>query len=120
VLYEAPHRVLRTLQDLRARLGDGREVVVARELSKKFEQVARLPLGDAGAWLEADPARLQGEFVLVLAPGAGKPEAAAVDPERVLELLLGELSPSDAARLAAKNCGAPKKVHYKKPTPRGK
>ena len=114
VLYEAPHRVQRTLEDLRARLGDEREVVVARELSKKFEQVARLPLGQARAWLEADPARLQGEFVLVLAPGPEKPEAAGVDPERVLELLLGELSPSDAARLAAKICGVPKNALYQK------
>ena len=120
VLYEAPHRVQRTLADLRARLGDGREVVVARELSKKFEQVARLPLGEAGAWLEADPARLQGEFVLVLAPGAGKADAAAVDPEHVLELLLGELSPSDAARLAAKICGVPKNALYRKALARGK
>jgi len=114
VLYEAPHRVQRTLEELRARLGDAREVVVARELSKKFEQVARLPLGAARAWLEADPARLQGEFVLVLAPGGDQPDAAAVDPERVLELLLGELSPSDAARLAAKICGVPKNALYQK------
>jgi len=120
VLYEAPHRVQRTLEELRARLGDAREVVVARELSKKFEQVARLPLGAARAWLEADPARLQGEFVLVLAPGGDRPDAAAVDPERVLGLLLGELSPSDAARLAAKICGVPKNVLYRKALARGK
>jgi 16S rRNA (cytidine1402-2'-O)-methyltransferase len=120
VLYEAPHRVQRTLEDLRARLGGEREVVVARELSKKFEQVARLPLGEARAWLEADPARLQGEFVLVLAPGPEKADAAGVDPERVLELLLGELSPSDAARLAAKICGVPKNALYRKALARGK
>src|SRR2546421_7278645 len=53
VLYEAPHRVAATLQDLLARFGPGRQIVIARELSKKFEEVARMPLGDAGAWLAA-------------------------------------------------------------------
>jgi len=114
VLYEAPHRMLKTIDDLASRLGGEREIVVARELSKKFEEVARLPLGEARAWLEMRAERLQGEFALVLAPGEEKPAAAAVDPERVLGLLAGELSPSDAARLAAKICGVPKNALYQK------
>src|SRR5258708_5803825 len=47
VLYEAPHRIRETLDDLLARFGPEREVVVARELSKKFEEVARMPLAAA-------------------------------------------------------------------------
>ena len=69
VIYEAPHRIADTLEDLRQKFGDAREILVARELTKKFEEVARLPLAEAPAWLAARAERSQGEFVLVLAPG---------------------------------------------------
>src|SRR5437879_1678406 len=55
ILYEAPHRVLETLADLAERFGAAREVVIARELTKKFEDVARLALGEARDWLLANP-----------------------------------------------------------------
>src|SRR5438552_8733034 len=100
VLYEAPHRVRETLADLVARFGPEREIVLARELSKKFEEVARLPLGDASDWL-AQPHREQGEFVLVLAAGEER-AAESVDAERVLDVLLEALAPSEAAKLAAR------------------
>lgn len=112
VLYEAPHRIAQTIADLVATMGADREVAVARELTKKFEETARLPLGEAGKWLEA-PHRQQGEFVLVLAPGAQKP-AQGLDSERVLEVLLESLAPSEAAKLAARITGAPKNVLYRK------
>jgi len=112
VLYEAPHRVREALADLAARFGAGREVVIARELTKKFEEVARMPLGEAAAWLDARPEREQGEFVLVLGPGAERP-AAAIDAGRVLDVLLEALPPSDAAKLAARITGQPKSGLYK-------
>ena len=114
VLYEAPHRMVKTLEDLLARLGGEREIVVARELTKKFEEVARLPLGEARAWLEARAERLQGEFALVIAPSAERQKGAVLDPDQVLDALLGALPPSEAARLAARLCGVPKKVLYQK------
>jgi 16S rRNA (cytidine1402-2'-O)-methyltransferase len=113
VIYEAPHRVAETLRDLRERFGDAREVVVARELTKKFEELVRLRLGDALEWLTARAERAQGEFVLVLAPGAEQ-ERRALDPDKVLEVLLGAVAPSEAARLAAKITGAPKNLLYRK------
>lgn len=112
ILYEAPHRIAATLDDLRARFGDEREVLIARELSKKFEEVARLSLGQAPGWLAGGAHRQQGEFVLVLAPGG--PPAPALDPERVLAALLGALSPSEAAKLAARITGAPRNQLYRK------
>jgi 16S rRNA (cytidine1402-2'-O)-methyltransferase len=120
VLYEAPHRVRKTAVDLIARFGSGREVAVARELTKKFEEVARLPLGELPGWLDAGAHRLQGEFVLVIAPGAPSPEGAAPDPEAVLNVLLEAVSPSEAARLAARITGAPKNVLYRKALGRAK
>jgi 16S rRNA (cytidine1402-2'-O)-methyltransferase len=113
VFYEAPHRVREALTDLLARFGATREIVIARELTKKFEEIARLPLGEAQAWLDAQPHREQGEFVLVLAPGAEKRPAADTDAARVLGLLLEALPASEAARLAARITGAPRNALYK-------
>jgi 16S rRNA (cytidine1402-2'-O)-methyltransferase len=113
VIYEAPHRIAATLEDLKQRFGEAREVVIARELTKKFEEVARLPLGGAGEWLAQRAQRNQGEFVLVLAPGAEQ-KPAGPDPERVLEILLEAMAPSEAARLAARITGAPKNLLYRK------
>jgi 16S rRNA (cytidine1402-2'-O)-methyltransferase len=119
ILYEAPHRIAEALQDLLDRFGGARQIVIARELTKKFEEVVRLPLAEAPAWLSAQPHRTQGEFVLVLAPGEPR-TAAAKDAERTLEVLLEELSPSDAARLAARITGAPKRELYRKAMERAK
>jgi 16S rRNA (cytidine1402-2'-O)-methyltransferase len=119
ILYEAPHRVLACVQDLRARFGGEREIVIARELTKKFEEVARLPLAAAPAWLEAGAYRQQGEFVLVLAPGApARPDEQAA--QRVLEALLEALPASEAAKLAARITGAPRNALYKRALERGK
>jgi 16S rRNA (cytidine1402-2'-O)-methyltransferase len=111
ILYEAPHRVAATVTALLERFGPERELVIARELSKKFEEVARMPLGAAPAWLAAGAHRQAGEFVLVLGPGEAKGPQAA-DAERILGILLEQLPASDAARLAAKITGVPRKELY--------
>ncbi|MGQ0545413.1 MAG: 16S rRNA (cytidine(1402)-2'-O)-methyltransferase [Betaproteobacteria bacterium] len=119
VLYEAPHRIAATLADLAARFGPAREVAIARELTKKFEEVARLTLGEAPAWLAAARERQQGEFVIVLA--AGEPRAgAAPDAGRVLGVLLESLPPGDAAKAAARITGLPRRDLYRKALERGK
>jgi len=111
IFYEAPHRVLETVQALLARFGPARELVIAREISKKFEEVARMTLEAAPAWLAAGPHRQAGEFVLILGPGEQKrPELA--EGERILGILLEHLPASEAARLAAKITGVPKKELY--------
>ncbi|MBL8446740.1 MAG: 16S rRNA (cytidine(1402)-2'-O)-methyltransferase, partial [Zoogloeaceae bacterium] len=53
VFYEAPHRITETVADLTAILEGGRQLVVARELTKLFEEIVRLPLADGPAWLAA-------------------------------------------------------------------
>jgi 16S rRNA (cytidine1402-2'-O)-methyltransferase len=119
VFFEAPHRIAAMLADLVTQFGGTREICIARELTKKFEDTARIPLGQAQQWLAADPHREQGEFVIVLAPGELK-SAAALDADRVLEALLGTLPPSDAAKLAARITGLPKAVLYRKALERSK
>jgi 16S rRNA (cytidine1402-2'-O)-methyltransferase len=120
VLFEAPHRIADSLAELAARLGPEREVVICRELTKKFEEVVRLPLGEACAWLQARPGRAQGEFVLVLAPGEERAARPAAEPEQVLRVLLEALAPSEAAKLAARITGVPKNVLYRKAIERAK
>src|SRR5258706_15412332 len=120
VLYEAPHRIAKTVDDLLERLGPEREVTIARELTKKFEEIARLPLGSARAWLAADSHREQAEFVLGISAGPEKRENRNVDPQAVLELPLEALPPGDAARLAARITGTPRNALYRKALERTK
>ena len=116
VLFEAPHRIARTLAELAEKLGPAREIALARELSKKFEEVARLTLGDAESWLKA-PHRLQGEFVIVLSAGEA---AQSLDADRVLDILLESLAPSEAAKTAARITGLPKGELYRRALSRRK
>ncbi len=112
ILYEAPHRVLGTVLALLERFGPEREIAIARELSKKFEEIARMRLADAPAWLAAGPHRQQGEFVLVLGPGEEK-DADLAEAERVLKILLERMPASDAARLASRITGVPRNALYR-------
>jgi 16S rRNA (cytidine1402-2'-O)-methyltransferase len=112
VLYEAPHRVAETVQDLAERYGGAREIVIARELTKKFEEIVRLPLAAAADWLAAALHRQQGEFVLVLGPATARPSANETEAERVLGILLETLPASESAKLAARITGRPRKALY--------
>ena len=113
VFYEAPHRIEETLADMAAVLDDTRAVTLARELTKRFETIVTLPLRDAPAWLAADPNNVRGEFVVIVHPPAAA--AAVVDAEamRVLDVLLAELPPTLAAKLASKITGRSKAELYK-------
>ena len=119
IFYEAPHRVLECVRDLTVRYGGERELFIGRELTKKFEETVRLPLAGAEDWLQAHAHRQQGEFVLVLGPGASAAPSAA-EAERVLGVLLEALPASEAARLAARITGAPRNALYRKALARPK
>ena len=111
VVYEAPHRVRDTVAHLGEALGGERTLVVARELTKKFESITRTTLNEAPAWFAADPNHERGEFVLLVdAPPAA--EAIAGEPEldlrRLLAALVAELPPARAARVAAAATGLPR------------
>jgi len=120
VLYEAPHRIDELLADLIACFGPARRVIVGRELTKVHEEVAALALGDAPAWLDAQPHRRRGEFALAVARApaaeiAAEPlQAAEIDPEtrRLLSLLLAELPAARAARIAHAVSGVPREALY--------
>jgi 16S rRNA (cytidine1402-2'-O)-methyltransferase len=111
VFYEAPHRVAETVADLAAMLEPQREIVIARELTKLFEEIVRLPLAAAPAWLTADENHRRGEFVLLVSAPAPH-EGIDAESERVLKLLLADLPVKQAAKLAAAITGQPKNALY--------
>lgn len=107
VFYEAPHRIRETLGDLAAVVQPDRLLTLCRELTKLFEEIDDVPVGEALAWLDASAHRERGEFVLVLHPSAtDRADRIAGDGRAALTVLLRELPASQAARLAAELTGA--------------
>ena len=108
VVYEAPHRIVRTLADLRAACGDDRRVVVCRELTKLHEEVVR------GTLATIDVAPPRGEYVIVL---AGAPDDdAPIDDDSIRQELRRELaagaSKKDAVASVARLLAVPKRRVY--------
>lgn len=114
IFYEAPHRLLESLEALRDTLGAERQVVLARELTKTFETLKGLPAGELCEWVRADANQQRGECVLLVAgwqaPEGG--EAVSAEALRVLDLLLADLPVKRAAALAAEITGARKNLLY--------
>jgi 16S rRNA (cytidine1402-2'-O)-methyltransferase len=113
VFYEAPHRIEATLGDLAAVLEPERTLVVARELTKLFEEIAVMPLADGPTWLAADANRRRGEFVVAVSAPPPR-QGLDVETERVLRLLLEDLPLKQAAKLAAAITGQPRNALYER------
>jgi len=113
VFYETPHRIAATLEALAATFDAQREIVIARELTKRFESIHRCRLGEAPSWLAADADRARGEFVLIVdAPVATTRSGSEAQHDPVLSVLLTELPLAQAVRLAVRLTGAPRKQLY--------
>lgn len=111
VFHEAPHRVAACVDDLALVLGETRQVLIARELTKLFEQTHCCALHEAKAWLAADAYRSKGEFVLVV-EGAAAYAPAASDLDKTLRVMLEELPLKQAVGLAVKLTGAGRNEVY--------
>ena len=110
VLYEAPHRLEETLRDIHEVLGE-RQVVVARELSKIYEEFIRGSVPEVMAAVAQGKAR--GEIVILIAPGAAVQEPTEALDTLLLRLLDGEgLSVKDAARKASIITGTSRNEAY--------
>lgn len=113
VFYEAPHKLLGTLEDMAAVFGSERSISLCRELTKLHEEVVRTTLGDAIEKYTANAPK--GEFVLVVA-GAPVVEKVKAEPEdaaqRVRQLMAEGLSRKDAIKQTAKELDLPKNVVY--------
>ena len=112
VFYEAPHRILETAQALASALDGTRRVVVARELSKLFEQIHRCQLHTLHDWLAESPDHQKGEFVLMVEAAVVSDEPDLSEATRVLTILLEGNSVSQAAALAARITGLKKNALY--------
>jgi 16S rRNA (cytidine1402-2'-O)-methyltransferase len=112
VFYEAPHRIMETMASLVSVFGTDRKILIAREISKLFEQFHRSSIGSALTWLQEDENRQRGEFVLLI-EGASRTNADEDnEAERILAILLEECSVSQAAALTARITGKKKNALY--------
>ena len=115
IFYEAPHRIVATLDDLIEIFGAEREVTLARELTKTYETVLNGNLNELLAQIKNDLNQQKGEMVLVVRGFDGEVQSAQEqEEERVLKLLLVDLPVKQAAGLAAKICGGQRNSLYKK------
>jgi 16S rRNA (cytidine1402-2'-O)-methyltransferase len=114
IFYEAPHRILECLQDMQAVFGDERPALLARELTKTFETLKGMPLGELAAWVGADSNQQRGECVVLVAGWQAPEGEDAINAEalRVLNLLLAEMPLKRAAALAAEITGVRKNLLY--------
>ena len=113
IFYEAPHKLLATLEDMAASFGADRPISLCRELTKLHEEVVRTTLGQAIEQYTQQPPR--GEFVLVLAgaPEIVKEVATADDAAaHVAKLMQQGLSRKDAVKQTVKDLGLPKNIVY--------
>lgn len=111
VIYESPKRVQGLLEDLAQACGSDRETALCRELTKRFEEVLRLPLGALIAALSGRA--LKGECVVVVAPPDDPPEPAQDDLRMALMAALRTRTVRDAATAVAERFGIPRKGVYK-------
>ena len=115
IFYEAPHRIVATVEDLIEVFGTEREVTLAREITKTYETVLNGNLSELLAQIKNDANQQKGEMVLVVRGFDGELQSAQEqEEERVLTLLLADLPVKQAASLAAKICGTQRNALYKK------
>lgn len=115
VFYESPHRILDSVADIAEAMGAGRELVIARELTKTFETFYAGPASDVLQTLRDDPHGNRGEFVIMV--HGAKKEAAdegMEEVDRLLKLLLTDLPVKKAAKLVAEITGKAKNDLYQR------
>jgi 16S rRNA (cytidine1402-2'-O)-methyltransferase len=114
IFYEAPHRIVEALEDLAAEFGE-REASVSRELTKRFETHYRGTLAELAKSAASDADIQRGEIVIVVSGNTqsrGSGESLNVD--QLLRTLADELSPAQAAKIAAKLTGAKRSELYER------
>ena len=115
VMFESPHRLRAALTDIADICGSDRHVTLARELSKRFEQIETMPAGQVADWLAGDAHRLQGEFVLIVHQQrkSGLDTEAGQGDLVLIDALLESLSVRDTARIVAKVTDLSRDTAYK-------
>ena len=112
VFYEAPHRVLDSLRDMRDVFGGERLAVIARELTKAFETILRGPLEQLVEQVAADSNQRRGELVVLVEGAPARQGDVTPEVAQLLELLAAELPPKKAAAIVSQWAGLRKKDLY--------
>lgn len=110
VFYEAPHRIMACLEDMLHIFGSQRHVLLARELTKVFETIQRLPLGELLDWFKTE--KQLGEFVIVVAGAPTVEKLLTPEVEKVFTTLRRELPLKQAAKLTSEITGVSKNILY--------
>ena len=112
VFYDAPRRAIDTVADIVEVLGESRQIVIARELTKTFETVHSDTAGNMFNWLKEDPNQLKGEMVLIIEGNVREDDGIPEDVKKALSILLEELPPKKACAVAGKLYGVKKNTLY--------
>ncbi len=112
IFYEAPHRLGEMLAGLAEGLGEARPAAVARELTKRFEEVRRGSLAELAAWYAGNEAR--GEVVVVVGPAPEEAMGEADLDAQLQAAVAAGLSLRDAAATVAEATGLPRKQVYQR------
>ena len=113
VFYEAPHRIKAFLADASSIFGADRKATVARELTKRFETIRHGTLGELIEWMDGDPDRCRGEFVVIVAGAraeAGKTGRSELTA--TLKVLLKSLTLKQSVQIAAELTGGSRNEIY--------
>ena len=114
VFYESCHRILASLQDMAEILPLGRQIVIARELTKLHETIVKTSLGNALELVEQNDNMRKGEFVVIVdgAVANQKEQIISVEQEKLLRVLMRECSIKTAVAMAVEITGLRKKLLY--------
>ena len=112
IFYETPHRILSSIKDMHSIFGGDRYVTIARELTKKHEQITRDNLFNIKSKIETTEIKNKGEFVIIL---EGNRDDSIKDSEilRINKILRDKISSKDAISLTSKITGKKKNEIYK-------
>ena len=114
IFYEAPHRILASLEDMRTVFGGTRPVTYCRELTKPFETVRKTTLDELINFVSADPNQQKGEIVLVIGGQLKADNNEIEQHDKLLLRLLDDLSVKKAAALASDITGVKKNALYQR------
>jgi 16S rRNA (cytidine1402-2'-O)-methyltransferase len=112
VFYESSHRIVDSLMDMKAVFGDERELVLARELTKRFETFITGTVASVLDRVAADSDQQRGEFVVMVRGVSNIAQTSELSSEQVLQELLPHLSTKAAAQVAANLTGGSKRDLY--------
>ncbi len=113
VFFESVHRIVDSLRDMAAILGDGRSAFVGRELTKLHEQCRQGTLAELSEAASSEEIPGKGEFVIVVS-GSTEQETTGIDGDVLLTELADVLPPKQAAAIAAKVTGGKRNEYYKR------